>query len=327
MAMERTPHWGNDYYDALVKSGMQLDPQNMEDQVTWAELYAFTCKLKGIQVTPSGIVTPVPPTPVIQTNSIFETKSNKGIIYEFKNKSNIKSTYGTDPNNESVRFIKIHPDNFAIWEAESANNPENILHKKAFNIEQVNGYGMNAIFFGTGSAIINGKKTTIWAHDGIFGVENKVLCDHACHAKPWNDPKTWYPQSCIIYYKDGTFGIEVVKNIKEITKPYFWVLSGIGLTNWNPAREGFIGAMTGPLRFTDHTSIGITEDNYIILARSYQCNRIDTIQHMKKLGCKMAVGLDGGGSTQYRVPGAQRPSSSSSMRLVPSMVFARDLMI
>ncbi|HBB28155.1 MAG TPA: hypothetical protein DC000_02710 [Clostridiales bacterium] len=259
----------------------------------------------------------------VEVNRVIEKSDGKGITYEFEKKSNIKTTYGVSEKNEAVRFIKMHPYNMAIWEGAVINN--DVVCKQANVITNI-GYGVNGIFFGAGKRNINGKDKSIWAHAGIFAVENKVLCEYSCHAAPWEPKNNWFPQRCLVYYKDNSFDIVLATNVKEITKPYYWIVSGIGLyPTYDPASEGFVGANTGALRFTDHTSIGVTSDGFIMLARSYQCDRKDTIKHMRDLGCILAIGLDGGGSTQYRVPGLQRPSSSSNMRLVPSMILATDL--
>lgn len=313
-------HWGDRYFNALQQHGIILDKQDMDTNVRWCDLYAFGCKMLNITPEPS--------------NKIVKTITSTGNIYEFMNKSTIKTTHGVSPYNEGVRYIKMHPANFAIWEGPEKGMGFDPIVKQAYTIEQINKFGMNGTFFGYESKrqIPNSTETApIWAHAGILATEDEILCEHASHAAPWNPVSTWYPQRSLIAYIDGTFGIELIKNVSEISKPYFWAIGGIGLYPiFNPAEEGFVGIQADVLRMTDHTSIGVTHDGYIILARHYQFERQECIQHMRDLGCVLIIGLDGGGSTQYRIPDGnggvfQRPSSGASMRPVPSMILASDL--
>lgn len=220
-------------------------------------------------------------------------------LYFITKNSTEKSIYmQSDLFDGNIRFIKANPCNVGIIHG---NN----------NVEQTGYYGVNGTFFW-------------WDDNGvpyptsILKVKNKIIRNEANHLP--------YHQSVLCFYFDGTFGIEKVYYATEISKPVLWAIGGIGLLGghgYDPHWEGFKDAYADVLSKTNHTSIGITEDNKIILARSYYVYRKDTVNHMKALGCKYAIGLDSGNSCQIVTPDWKRPSWTA--RKVSNMIVVTDL--
>lgn len=112
-----------------------------------------------------------------------------------------------------------------------------------------------------------------------------------------------FPDSCLIYYKDGTFAVKRVTHISadELEKVY-WAISGVGLLDmYNPSVEGYAKFKkngktynySDVLRKTGHTVIGVKGNEvyglYLANMSAYQVNN-----YCKKLGLQYAVMLDGG---------------------------------
>lgn len=310
------------YFKALTKHGIKLEKHDFNERPTWGELYKFGTKLLNINIEED------------EPNCIIENNIDKGTIYEFKHKSDIKSTYGISPFNDGVRYIKVHPKNLGLWEAPELGMGFDKSIKNAYTIHDINRCGINGTFFGYEN---NRKrpdgdgKSPIWVHNAILGVQGKVLSSNASHAPAWFPQDKWYPQGVFVYYTDETFEIIKVKTIHEITKPYYFAIGGIELyPNYEPDKEGFKGIYSDVLRNTIHTSMGLTSDGMIIFARSYYFTRHETIQQLKDLGCILILGLDSGGSNQFRHPNdnglyLERPSNPKNMRPVTSMLIATDL--
>lgn len=141
--------------------------------------------------------------------------------------------------------------------------------------------------------------------NGIIIQDGKALCSASSHA--WRG----YPQSVIYCDVDGKVGITVIKSSSAF--PHIervkWAIGGFSLINpsgSSPEKEGFNAQYADVLRNTYKTSVGYNpERDKIILAihlrsTSYTNQRLD----MQSIGCKFAIGLDGGGSTTMKVNGA-----------------------
>ena len=112
-----------------------------------------------------------------------------------------------------------------------------------------------------------------------------------------------FPDSCLIYYKDGTFAVKRVTHIsKEELDKVYWAISGVGLLDmYDPATEGYARFRkngkqynySDVLRKTNHTAIGVKDGEvyglYLANMTGAQVN-----VYCKKIGLDMAVMLDGG---------------------------------
>ena len=252
--------------------------------------------------------TPVYTTPI---NELIEKQMPeiRGTLYRMKNESPVKSVWGQSPlHNRNIRYIKIHPDNFGIIDS------PNTIEKTGFS-------GMNGTFFSK-------EATGRLFATSILMFNEKILRFHAEH---YNDFRC--PQSVLCRYKNGAFGIEKINTAQDLfvdrnmnnKSRVLWAVGGIGLvggTGYNPESEGFkagINVVTGKyqdfrdvLRVTNHTSVGVDKNGFVILARSYQTSRAFTVEHMKSLGCVLAIGEDSGGSTQYATPTDKRLSTRAT---------------
>jgi len=226
-----------------------------------------------------------------------------GFMYHMINKSAEKSTYGQSSKFEGkVRYIEMHPNNFGIIKAMA-------------NIEDTGYAGMNGTFFW----YVDKAKTATYP-TSILKVKNKILREQANHLP--------YPQGVFCYYQDGTFGIEQVKNARDLSKPVWWAMGGVeyvrdSMVTYNRTSEGFVGKFADVHRRTKQTSIGFTKEGKILLARHWDSDRAECAIHMREMGCVYALGLDGGGSTQYATPNEKRLSS----RKVDHLLVATDLIL
>jgi hypothetical protein len=227
--------------------------------------------------------------------------SVSGYLYTMTNDTDVKSTYGqSNLYNGKIRYIKVHPNNFGIIDADAT-------------VDKTNYSGINGTFFWYDS---DGSLYPT----SILKIKNKVFRNEANHLPS--------PQGVLCYYQDGTFGVEQLKYATYLSKPVWWAIGGIeyvrdGSITYDKYAEGFTGAYADVHRTTNHSSIGITNDNNILLVRHWSSDRDECAEHMKALGCKYAVGLDGGGSTQYVVP--DKSQSRYSIRKVANQFVATDL--
>ena len=226
-----------------------------------------------------------------------------GFMYNMVNKSTEKSTCGQSSKfSGKVRYIEIHPNNLGIIKAKAT------IEKTGFS-------GMNGTFFWYTDEAHSGTYPT-----SILKVKNKVLREQANHLP--------YPQGVLCYYQDNTFGVEQVKNARDISKPVWWAIGGLeyvrySMVTYNSTSEGFIGTYADVHRRTTQASIGLTSEGKILLVRHWDSDRAECAIHMKEMGCVYALGLDGGGSTQYATPSEKRLST----REVDHLLVATDLEI
>lgn len=209
-----------------------------------------------------------------------------------------KSTYGQSSLFDGkIRYIKASPKNIKMNMANAT-------------VDKTGYSGVNGTFFNPETM----KATSI------------LIVDNVVYGHMNNDGI--YSQNVLCYYENGSFGIERAIKSDDISNNIKWAVGGIGLVKdgkiiYNQWADGFVGAYADVHRRTQQTSIGITSDNKVLLVRHWDSDRQETAEHMKALGCKFAVGLDGGGSTQYVVP--DREQSRYSIRKVPHQILVTDL--
>lgn len=246
---------------------------------------------------------PIDPINVGNVNDVSKTWINSagGYLYQMTNKNSKKTQYGQTTNFDGkVRYIEVHPNNMGIVDAFTT-------------IERTGYSGINGTFFWYDD---DSRRTT--TSTSILKIKDKILQENANHLP--------YPQGVFCYYRDGTFGIEKVKNVKNLSKPTWWAIGGIemvkdNMVTYNSSAEGFIGKFADVHRKTNRSAIGINKEGNILLVRSWQSTAAETAVQMRELGCIYAIGLDGGGSTQYATPGPKRLSS----REVDHLFVAADL--
>ena len=135
------------------------------------------------------------------------------------------------------------------------------------------------------------------AANAILAYNGKVFGSYSAHG--W----LGYPDSCLIYYKDGGFDVKrwiaipsaELNNIR-------WAISGVGLLdNYDPAAEGYarfqkngkVYDYSDVLRRTNHTAIGVKGGQVYGL---YLANMTgaEVNAYCKKQGLQYAIMLDGG---------------------------------
>jgi hypothetical protein len=231
-----------------------------------------------------------------------------GDIYKNPTRSEKRSTFGQSKTfGGGYRFLKIHPDNFGIV--------------VGTNVVEKTGYcGMNGTFFDTETG---GRAFSV----NILLLKNDVIRYGAIHRS------AGFKETVLCRYRDGAFGVErvldaqqlFVNNSMNYESRVLWAIGGIsylGKFGYTPAQEGY-SVTSGSFRVTNHTTMGIGKDGFIYLVRSYNTSRPIAMEHMKDLGCELAIGLDGGGSTQYVAP--DKTASKFSTRKVANQLVAIDL--
>ena len=131
----------------------------------------------------------------------------------------------------------------------------------------------------------------------ILVAGGKVINNSSAHA--W----LGYPDSCLIYYKDGSFALKHLLAIPAAELPKVqWAISGVGLLDmYNPAAEGYarfskdgkIYDYSDVLRRTNHTVIGVKDG---LAYGLYLANMTgaEVNAYCKKRGLQYALMLDGG---------------------------------
>jgi N-acetylmuramoyl-L-alanine amidase len=112
-----------------------------------------------------------------------------------------------------------------------------------------------------------------------------------------------YPDSCLIYYKDGTFTVKRLVSIPEDElKLVQWAISGVGMLDmYEPSKEGYsrfkkdgkIYDYSDVLRKTNHTAIGV-KDGAVYGFYLSNMTGAEVNNYLKSYGLDMAVMLDGG---------------------------------
>lgn len=101
------------------------------------------------------------------------------------------------------------------------------------------------------------------------------------------------PETVIYLNKKGEVKAQRCLYSSEIKDDVVHAVGGLGLHNWNPKEEGFIGAYADVLRNTYHTAIGHDGISWIGVYAKGTGEQIRSLM-MDKLKCKVAVMLDGG---------------------------------
>ena len=213
----------------------------------------------------------------------------EGTLYSMTTNHSFEHEYGQIVD---LRYIKLRPENLGIVVGDA----------RIMDLEYP---GVNGTFFWY-DADSNKYPTS------ILKIKDKILHHQANHYPD--------PQSILCYYQDGSLGIEIVQNASELKKPVWWAIGGVGL--YDKDAEGFTGAFSDVWRKTNHMSIGYDTEGYIYLVRSYNVERMQTVEHMKKLGCVGYIGLDSGVSCQIQTDEWQRPSKNSMCRKVNTLIVA-----
>lgn len=154
--------------------------------------------------------------------------------------------------------------------------------------------------------------TFFWAGKpgGILIQDGKILYGSSSHA--WRG----YPQAVLYCDIEGKVGITVIKSANEFphVERVKWAIGGFSLINPSgstPAKEGFNAQFADVLRTTYKTSIGYNaSSNKIIMGvHLLQATYNEQVANMQSLGCKYAIGLDGGGSSTIKVNGSVKLST------------------
>lgn len=223
-----------------------------------------------------------------ENNDLSKTWLNSvsNYMHHMKNQSNEDTTYGqTEDFDGNVRYIKMHPNNLGIVTA-------------PVTTDKIGLAGVNGTFFW--------KNDDGWLYPtSILKLKNSIIQGNANHLP--------YPQGVFCYYQDGTFGIEQLKSINDLSKPVWWAIGGIeyvrdNMVTYNRTAEGFIGKFD-VYESQTHTSMGLTKEGKILLTRHWESTRADCAVQLREMGCVYALGLDGGGSTQYITPDVKKTST------------------
>ena len=129
----------------------------------------------------------------------------------------------------------------------------------------------------------------------IYG--GKVISNLSAHG--W----LGYPDTCLIYYKDGTLAVKRLVSIPAAElQQVEWAISGVGLLDmYNPSKEGYVRFQrngktydySDVLRRTNHTAIGVKSRKVY----GFYLNNMTGAEvnaYMKKQGMDFAIMLDGG---------------------------------
>lgn len=157
------------------------------------------------------------------------------------------------------------------------------------------------------------------AANAILSYNGKVFGSYSAHG--W----LGYPDSCLIYYKDGSFAVKrwiaipsaELNNIR-------WAISGVGLLDmYNPAVEGYARFQkngktydySDVLRRTNHTAIGVKGGQVYGL---YLANMTgaEVNAYCKKQGMQYAIMLDGGHIAAVNCGLAQQNASQKQHNII-----------
>lgn len=116
-----------------------------------------------------------------------------------------------------------------------------------------------------------------------------------------------------IWYDGKSMYIGRIYNTKtEIKTKIAWAISGVELyPNYDPKREGFVGAYADVLRKCNHTAIGFKGERvYLITGKDLSMLDFRTKILNSNIAFDGLIALDGGGSTQMRYDGKDIIKSS-----------------
>ncbi|MFA5527615.1 MAG: hypothetical protein WC996_03290 [Peptostreptococcales bacterium] len=103
------------------------------------------------------------------------------------------------------------------------------------------------------------------------------------------------PESLIARLIDGSLVYRSEDYLdNEKLKEYEWAVGGLGLVDYNPVKEGFVGKYSEVLDDIGHTGLGITHDDDIVCLYK-KCSAAEFRDWaMNKLELKYAIMLDSG---------------------------------
>lgn len=154
---------------------------------------------------------------------------------------------------------------------------------------------------------------------GTFQYQNKANAILICGGKVISNLSAhgWlgYPDTCLIYYKDGTLAVKRLVSIPAAElQQVEWAISGVGLLDmYNPSAEGYAKFKkngktydySDVVRKTNHTAIGVKNGKvYGFYLSSMTGAEVNT--YMKKQDMDFAIMLDGGHIAAVNCSQAQR---------------------
>ena len=134
-----------------------------------------------------------------------------------------------------------------------------------------------------------------------------------------------YPDTCLIYYKDGTLAVKRITSIPAAElQQVEWAISGVGLLDMhNPSKEGYVRFQrngktydySDVLRRTNHTAIGVKSGKvYGFYLSNMTGAEVNT--YMKKQDMDFAVMLDGGHIAAVNCSRAQKNVSQKQHNII-----------
>ena len=164
---------------------------------------------------------------------------------------------------------------------------------------------------------------------GAFQYQNKANAILICGGKVISNLSAhgWlgYPDTCLIYYKDGTLAVKRLVSIPASELPLIeWAISGVGLLDmYKPAAEGYCRITkngktynySDVLRRTNHTAIGVKSGKvYGFYLSSMTGAEVNT--YMKKQDMDFAVMLDGGHIAAVNCTQAQKNANQKQHNII-----------
>lgn len=151
----------------------------------------------------------------------------------------------------------------------------------------------------------------------IYG--GKVISNLSAHG--W----LGYPDTCLIYYKNGTLAVKRLVSIPAAELPLIeWAISGVGLLDmYKPVAEGYCKITkdgktydySDVLRRTNHTAIGVKSGKVYGFYLSNMTGA-EVNSYMKKQDMDFAIMLDGGHIAAVNCTQAQKNTSQKQHNII-----------
>lgn len=143
-----------------------------------------------------------------------------------------------------------------------------------------------------------------FSYDGapcsILAAWGDVIRAEACHAHIGK------PETVIYRLSNSALGIRRVKSAAELPPSVSWAVGGMGLLDfYDPSAEGFTGQYADVCRKTAHTFLGLN-DSLCVLGYVAAMNGEEINAHVRKLGLRVAIMLDGGHMAAINCPAATK---------------------
>ena len=147
---------------------------------------------------------------------------------------------------------------------------------------------------------ISGSFSYNGAPCSILAAWSKVIRAEACHEHIGK------PETVIYRLSNGAFGIQRVKSAAELPSGITWAVGGMGLLDfYDPSAEGFTGQYADVCRRTTHMFLGLN-DGLCVLGYVAGMNGEEVNAHVRKLGLRAAIMLDGGHMAAINCPAAKK---------------------